>query len=107
MSGGAIAAEDRDLVPAERRGDLGVAGVAQPGELHVEGSETVGVPVEPVRIGGAAASRVSAGSERRPYSQMASIIASSKARAIQGVSGATCSMWAKVPPGVSRSSSSP
>ena len=47
-----MSAEDRDLVPAERRGDLGVAGIAQPGALHVQGSETVGVPIEPARIGG-------------------------------------------------------
>src|SRR3954447_18774225 len=51
MSGGAITAEDRELVPAEWRGDLRVAGIAQPGALGIQGSETVVVPVEPVRIG--------------------------------------------------------
>src|SRR5215217_1154001 len=52
MSGGAIAAEDRELVPAEWSGDLRVAGVAQPGALHLQGSETVRFLVEPARVGG-------------------------------------------------------
>src|SRR5215213_8498489 len=52
MSGETISAEDGDLVPAEWRNDLRVANLSEPGALHVQRSETVGVPVEPVRIGG-------------------------------------------------------
>jgi hypothetical protein len=50
MSGVAIAAEDRDLVPAERRGGLRLAGVAASGPQCIEGSETVVLPVEPVTV---------------------------------------------------------